>query len=291
MKKLITYLILLCSTATFAQQESMISFYQNHLNIVNPAFTGVKGETVLNLGVRKQWSGVAEAPETQVLSFMTSLNDKVSLGLSVVNDKVFIEKQTFASIDFSYKLQLNETHNLFMGLKAGGNNYQVNALGLQTYNVMQDASLQNISRFNPNVGIGFYLQHNDYFVSLSTPRMLNTERAKNEDGFATVATDRVHYYLSGGYNYVLNSDFTLKPTFMLRYVNGAPVSSDITANINYKEKAQLGLNYRTDSTVGALAQFNLSDGFAIGYAYEYNTNSDLLGRANGTNEFYMQIRF
>ena len=75
-----------------------------------------------------------------------------------------------------------------MGIKAGGNNYNVNTTGLQSYNITLDPALQNISRFNPNIGVGFYLKHDKYYISASAPRMLNTMRAKNEDGIAVVAT-------------------------------------------------------------------------------------------------------
>lgn len=44
-----------------------------------------------------------------------------------------------------------------MGIKAGGNTYEVNTSGLKTYNIVSDPNLQPISRFNPNVGVGFYL--------------------------------------------------------------------------------------------------------------------------------------
>ena len=254
MKRIVFYLLIFCASTVLAQQESTIGFYQNHLNLVNPAYNSVDGKTYFKAGVRSQWSGVGEAPETQMFSFMTPVHDKIGLGISVVNDQIFIEKQTFVSVDFSYKVQLNESHALYMGVKAGANNYRVNTAGLNTYNIVQDPSLGDISQLNPNVGVGFYLQHENYFVTLSTPRLLNTERAKNEDGFATVATDRVHYYLGAGYDFGLGESFSLQPTFLMRYVDGAPVSTDITAKAVYQEKYQLGVNYRTDNSLGALVQ-------------------------------------
>jgi hypothetical protein len=36
---------------------------------------------------------------------------------------------------------------------------------------------------------------------------------------------------------------------------------------------------------------NVSKKFALGYAYEYSLRSQLLGRANGSNEFYLQYKF
>jgi type IX secretion system PorP/SprF family membrane protein len=295
MKKFQNYslaLLLLISSGVFAQQESILAFYNNHLNLVNPAAVSVDGETQFRTSVRQQWTGVKDAPETQAASFMTPLNKNLSLGVSVVKDAVFIEKQTFITVDFSYKVQLNDALSLFMGIKAGGNNYEVNTNGLETYNYdTSDPSLQPISRFNPNIGIGFYLKHNDYFVSLSTPKMLDTKRAKEENGFATAATDQAHYYLSTGRTFKVSPSIDLVPSLMIRYVNGAPFSTDFTTTAKFDNRFNLGVTYRTDRTLGGLAMINVSKKFALGYAYEYSLRNQLVGRVNGSNEFFLSYKF
>jgi type IX secretion system PorP/SprF family membrane protein len=285
-------LLLLTSSSLVAQQESLITFYRNHLNLVNPAYAGVEQGATLRSSLREQWVGIEDSPSTQAVSFMTPLgNKKLAIGLSFVQDQVFVEKQSFVAVDFSYDVTLTDRLNLFMGIKVGGNNYEVNTQGLETYNVTLDPSLQPINRFNPNVGIGFYLKHEKYYVSLSTPKILNTNRAKNEDGFATAATDRAHFYLSSGYNFDINSSIKLVPSIMVRYVNGAPFSTDFTATTIIDDAIHLGATYRTDRSVAGMTQFKVSKKLMLGYAYEYSLRSELLGRANGTNELYLQFKF
>ncbi len=285
-------LLLFISSGVYAQQESILAFYSNHLNLVNPAAVSVNGESQFRTSIRQQWTDIKDAPQTQSASFMTPVSKNLSFGISVVKDEVFIEKQTFAAIDFSYKVQLNDALDLFMGIKAGGNNYEVNTTGLQTYNYnVADPSLQSISRFNPNIGIGFYLKHKDYYISMSTPKMLDTKRAKTEDGFATAATDQAHYYFSAGRTFEVTPSIDLVPSIMVRYVNGAPFSTDFTTTAKFDDKVNLGITYRTDRSFAGLAMINVSKKFALGYAYEYSLRSQLLGRANGSNEFYLQYRF
>lgn len=285
-------LLLFISSGVFAQQESILAFYSNHLNLVNPAAVSVDGETQFRTSVRQQWTGVKDAPQTQAVSFMTPLNKNLSFGVSIIRDEVFIEKQTFVTVDFSYKVQLNDALSLYMGIKAGGNNYEVNTSGLETYNYnVADPSLQSISRFNPNIGIGFYLKHKDYFVSLSTPKMLDTKRAKEEDGYATAATDQAHYYFSAGRTFEVSPSIDLVPSIMVRYVNGAPFSTDFTTTAKFDDKFNFGITYRTDRSFAGLAMINLSKKMALGYAYEYSLRSQLVGKANGSNEFYLQYKF
>lgn len=291
MKKIVITVLLFVGTYTVkAQQESLFSFYRSHMNLVNPAYAGAEDETLLNSSYRKQWSGIKEAPETQAISFGIPLGKSLGFGVSMVHDKTFIEKQTFLGVDLSYRLDLNASYRLYMGLKAGGNFYDVNTSGLQTYNVMADPALESINNFNPNVGLGFYLKHDDFYVSLSSPRILNTERADENNGFASTATDRPHVYLSSGYNYILNEKFEFIPSFMLRYVNGAPLNADITTSFAYDKTLSLGVAYRTSNVITGLFSIVASKRLTLGYAYESALDSDLKGRANGTHEFILKFK-
>ena len=291
LKKIIIALLLTSSSA-FAQQESMLAFYRYQMNIVNPAYVGVDGKTIISSGVREQWTGIENAPETQTLAFGTSLGKNTGLGISMVSDKTFIEKQTFLGIDFSYKLKVSESTNVYLGIKGGGNFYNVNTAGLQTYNITSDPSLNSISSFNPNVGVGGLVKYKDLFVSLSVPRMLNTERVRNEDGFATSATDRPHFYLSSGYDIHFDDTnrYTLKPSFFLRYVNDAPISMDFNTMFNFNDILELGGTYRTDKTFAGLFNIKISKKLTLGYAYEANSKNQI-ARAKNTSEFLLSFEF
>lgn len=291
-KKLFIALLLVSSSALFAQQESIFSFYRYQMNAVNPAYAGIDNKTVLSSGIRSQWNGIKDAPETQALSFSTPVGKNIGLGFSAVRDKTFIETQSFLGVDFSYKLKVTESTNLYLGLKAGGNFYDVNTSGLQTYNIMSDPALNSISSFNPNVGIGALIKYKDFFMSLSVPRMLNTERAKNNDGYAAVATDKPHIYWSSGYDVHLdNSNYlTLKPSFFLRYVSGAPVSIDFNTMLNVDDIVEFGGTYRTDKAYAGLINFKINQKLIIGYVYEMSTRPEL-ARAKNTSELMLSFEF
>jgi type IX secretion system PorP/SprF family membrane protein len=284
--------LLLFSSMLFAQQETILSTYRYHMNLVNPAYVGVDGETVLASTFRKQWTGIENAPETQAVSFGTSLGSNVGLGVSMVYDKTFVEKQTQVGIDLSYKLQVGELSDLYFGIKAGGNFYNVNTSGLQTYSNQSDPALANINQFNPNVGVGALLKNDKYFVSLSVPRILNTERAKNKDGYTAVATDRPHVYLSSGYNYQFETEtvLILKPSFMMRYVNGAPLSVDLNLMLQIQEFLEIGGSYRVDNAYAGIAGVTISKHLTFGYAYEANTGK-VMASAKNSNEFFLRFKF
>ncbi len=285
--------LLLMSSALMAQQETAYSFYRQHMNLVNPAYAGMDSITVATTTLRKQWTGIADAPETQAVSFGTTLGKKLGFGMTVISDKTFIEKQTYFSVDFSYKLKMSETADVYFGLKAGGNSYNVNTTGLAMYTVQSDPALASISTFNPNVGVGAVYKEGSMYVSLSIPRLLNTKRATNDAGYASVATDSPHIYLSGGYDVPLDgelSTFILKPSAMLRYVAGAPVSLDITTMLQIDKTFELGGMYRTDKAYAAMATVLISNRLLFGFAYEMSTQPTLAAARN-TNEILLQFKF
>ena len=72
-------LLLFISSGVYAQQESILAFYSNHLNLVNPAAVSVNGETQFTTSIRQQWTGIKDAPQTQGASFMTPLNKNLAL--------------------------------------------------------------------------------------------------------------------------------------------------------------------------------------------------------------------
>ena len=121
MKKIISTIVFLVVTITAnAQQESLFSFYRNHMNLVNPAYAGAEDETLINSSYRKQWAGIEEAPETQALSFGTSLGKSIGINSSTfetcVNDGKYI-KWTSNVAAASAKADVNGTPTIFVNGK------------------------------------------------------------------------------------------------------------------------------------------------------------------------------
>lgn len=286
---ILTIVTLLLVSAVFGQQESNNTFYRDQMNIINPAFTGAGDMMTITMASRNQWQGIKNAPQIQSFSFGTPFAKNSGIGLSLTNDKTFIENQTGVYIDYSYKLKLTETIDLYMGLKAGGNFLNVDVTNLQTYSYDADPHLIDSKQFNPNMGIGAYLKNDKYYLAISAPRLLNTERFKQREGIVTKATDKVHMYFSGGYDVTLSDKAILKPSVMMRYVAGAPVSTDFTATIEYLMKVELGAAYRTDGTLSGMAIFRALKWMDIGYAYESVTKDAISRVTHGTHEIFLKF--
>ena len=89
----------------------------------------------------------------------------------------------------------------------------------------------------------------------------------------------------------LSDNLKLKPSFMFKYTNGAPISTDLTANFLFNEKFWLGAAYRFNESagaLGALVDFQVSKQFRVGYAYEHPI-SDIRPYSDGTHEILLMF--
>ncbi len=282
---------LLITTVMFGQQDPNYTFYRYNMNIYNPAFAGSSEAAEFSLGIRSQWAGIEGAPESQSAIFGTPVGRNVGLGVSILNDRTFIEQQTWMAIDVSYNIQLGAEHMLYFGIKGSANSYDANTQGLVTYGVGQDGALVDYnSRFTPNVGAGAYLKHNRYFVSLSAPKLLTPDRLQERDGDAYLGEDQIHAYLSGGYTFILGRTMDLKTMGMFRYVDASPISVEVTGILDFGERFEFGASYRYDESVSGLFLFNISSGFNLGYAYETSIQSPIDGLDNNTHELFMRLK-
>jgi len=277
---------------THAQQDPHISLYRQHLNMFNPAVSGIQSAPELNMTFRSQWQGFKGAPETQIISFSTpTKSERVGLGINVVHDKTFVEQQTLAFGSFSYRLQLNDDTNLYLGIQAGTNGYQVNAYNLEVFGTEgRDPNLINYSRFNPNVGVGVYLKNEKYYASLSAPKILKSIRFKELNNIVTTATDQIHLYLSAGAYLKINDQWDFIPSTLIRYVNFAPFLITTNASLSYNKIIDFGIEYSFDSAVGGTLMIDTGNTFSFGYAYITSLHQDLNQFSKGTHEVVMRIK-
>ncbi|MEP5254789.1 PorP/SprF family type IX secretion system membrane protein [Winogradskyella rapida] len=285
----IVILTLFLGLSTHAQQDPQFTQYMYNMSVINPAYA-TADDMAINLGVlyRSQWVGAVGAPKTATLFGHTKLNNRLEGGLSIVHDEIGdVVKQTSAYADIAYVLPMGETSKLSFGIKAGATFYSTNFDGFVYSDPLPDPTFaENINKTFPNVGAGLYYFTEDYYLGLSAPNLLQSKHLQDDSGVVSEASENIHLFFTGGYVFTINDDFKLKPAFMTKYVNHAPLSVDITANVLMYDQLEFGLGYRYDDSVSALANFVISPSIRVGYAYDHTLNN--LGRFNsGSHEVFL----
>lgn len=282
-------LALLTYSLGFSQQLPQFTQYMYNTISINPAYAGSRdGFSLVGLH-RSQWADFEGAPVTQTLSVHSPLeNDKVGLGLSIINDNAGYENYTYAYGDFSYRLDLSKDVSLRLGLKAGMSSYKIEEELLLDPEVANDPFFQDgLNRWTPNFGVGFYLSAQNWYIGGSAPKLIDNN---NNQANEYLALEQVHYYLTGGYVFDLNDNVKLRPTSIIKATKGAPLSVDFTAAAIFNEKFFLGASYRVDDAVGGFLDIQLFDGFRAGYAYEYPI-SDIRPYTSGSHEVLLIYEF
>jgi len=257
---------------------------------VNPAYAGSTGSLEATLLHRSQWVGISGAPETQSFSIHAPLrNEKIGLGLSVVNDKIGPSNELYLDGNFSYSLPLGYEKRLAFGIKAGMRMLNIDWSKGRYYDGTDVLLNQNIdNQMKLAVGAGIYYYTEKWYLGFSIPSFIQNDYY--DDVQESIDYDRLHYYLMGGYVFDLNPNLKFKPAFLVKAVSGAPLTADISANFMLYEKFVIGGSYRTDDSISILAGFQISKSFYLGYAFDYTVGG--LNKYNdGTHEFILRYTF
>jgi type IX secretion system PorP/SprF family membrane protein len=272
-----------------AQQDSQYTQYMYNMNVINPAYaTGM--QSMLDIGTlyRTQWVGAVGAPKTLNVFAHMPVNKKIEMGFSLISDDIGdgAKKENNFYVDFAYVLQLNESHRLSLGLKAGATSLQTNFNGFKFESTSPDFAFENINILKPNIGIGAYYFNDVYYIGLSAPNLLNSKHIEERSGISNYGSENVHVFFTGGYVFTLSDAFKLKPAFMSKFVKGAPIAVDISANVLYNDKFELGAAYRVGDAISTLVNVKVTPSVRVGYAYDYTISN--LGQFNsGTHEIFV----
>lgn len=285
-------LLLIPSLAARAQQDPLYSQYMFNTLAFNPAYAGSADVLTVMALSRHQWVGFEGAPSTQTFIAHSPLGKgPMALGVTALTDKAGPMRQTAAQVDLAYRLKVSEGSRLAFGLKAGIDLMSADIASLSTVEV-DPANVNIQGQTMPNFGFGLFWHSQRYYLGFSVPKLLQNEIQIASSTPLITGTQVRHFYLMGGYVLDIQDDLKFRPSFLLRRVEGAPLSLDINANFLLRERIWFGGMYRVGNSFGLLAQYQVNDQFRIGYAFDLTTTR--LGAYNaGTHEIMLNydLRF
>jgi len=270
-----------------AQQDSQYTQYMYNTLAFNPAYAGSRDCLSIYGLYRNQWVGLDGAPVTNNFSVHSPVGQKVGLGLSFLNDKIGPMKENSITANFSYTIDASELYHLAFGLSATADFLNIDFSKLNIYNP-EDTQFQNNidNKFSPNFGVGVYGYSDNSYIGISVPNILETNHFKTNPN--SVIKRKMHLNFMFGYVFSINDYFKFKPAMLVKAVVGAPLQLDLSSNFLYNDFFTLGLGYRWDASISAMAGFQITDGFFAGYSYDADTSG--LGNYNsGSHEIFLRF--
>jgi type IX secretion system PorP/SprF family membrane protein len=275
---------------SIAQTEPMYSQYMFNMMGVNPAYAGSREASGFNFFQRSQWIGLQGAPQTTSFSFDQSiLNKKAGWGIQFYDDKIGVEKADGINIMGSTRIQVSENGILSGGLSLGLMNYRIDLMNVTGRFTPNDpAFYSNLNKWTPSLGLGIYYNTDNFYAGVSIPNILKSRLTAFDlirSGLQKV--NQKHIFLTTGIVIPINEDLKLKPSTMIKMVEGAPIEADLNTNVWLRDIIGLGISYRTGDAVIGMAEIQANQNLRFGYAYDM-TISALKFYNTGTHEIMIR---
>jgi type IX secretion system PorP/SprF family membrane protein len=315
-KSILSAIVLsLIAGVSIAQQVPMYSQYIMNGFLVNPSIAGRDGYTTINLTVREQWVGMADAPSTYAASFQTRVlrnsyiskstavrkklvkptkGSRVGLGGYLFSDYNGIMRRTGGQAVYAYHIPLGLTqgvpNSLSFGLAFTAYQYAINTNG-EIYN-HNDPLLNAYDRsvFIPDFNFGASFTTIKYYVGFSMTNMLRGSLMLADTGSVN-RNELGHYFLTGGIKIPLSSSWMLEPSAFIKSSDMffTAIQADITTRIYYKDDYWAGISYRTSDALIAMIGLKY-ERFYFAYAFDFAMN-DIRTATMGSHELTLAVKF
>ena len=292
MKRILAILALfLLSLTVQAQQFPLYSQYMFNQFILNPAVAGSDERIPIVATVRRQWSGIQNAPVTQSISAHAYTGQYVGLGINIFNEVAGASRRTGLSFSAARHFLVNKASDTWFSFGLSGIFYQFGFDPSKLHFDQPDdpvITTAAVSKFTPDAAAGMYLYNDHYYVGLSAQNLFQTPINLFDIADRNYNPASRVYFLSAGYEFVLSENLSIQPSTLVRKVYAAPYQMDLNIKATIVKHFTVGASYRTNDAVVALFGVNIPNVFA-GYSYDITLNP-LKSYSKGTHEIYLIVK-
>lgn len=285
MLALVAVLLLMPQLAK-SQQHAQFSQYMFNGLSINPAYAGSHESMSATVLGRWQWVGIEGAPETNVFSIHAPIPGKsIAVGLQLVNDKIGLSQENNFQASFAYRIKLRYG-TLAMGISGGVSDYRIDYNRAETVN--NDPNQVGVVRqMLPSFGAGLFYYTSNTYLSISSPILTNSTV---KDNGSSVYQQAGHYFVMGGVIIDVNRNLKIRPNFLVKLVDGAPITYNLNVNTVFRDMVWVGVSYRPKESVNFLLELKLTNQLRVGYAMDVLTGP-VSEFARASNEIMINYRF
>lgn len=281
-------LIVFCAQSYSQIRLSTSQYYLNKLSF-NPAYAGASDKIDLVLLYRNQYAGLNAGPTKFLGIFSTPiLNTNSNIGINIDYDKMGPLRQYEISGNYAYRLHVNDENSLSFGLRGGMIHGEVNQIELEGYKINDPTISATSSLYTQAVfGGGAYFESKKFALGVSTPNFL----VDNFDFYANLKDFKSEFKTNfmGEVLIDLNSNFSLKPSTLIRYNSRTPFGYDFNLYLVYKHFLWIGAGYRSEDILSGNILIVLNEKILpklnneIRFGYSYDINRSLIRSVTGAS--------
>jgi type IX secretion system PorP/SprF family membrane protein len=303
------YISLFCclglwTNSLLAQQSPQYSLYALNPQAYNMAVAGVDGSFSALGTIRRQWTNLEGAPQTQALFLQLPLAVLHSgVGLSVENEQIGARKTTVARLGWNYITKAG-SGTLSIGATAGWFQQNLDGTLLRTPNGSYEPptgshndptlDLATQTGNTPTFDVGAFWQSERISVGFSTQNVTAPKIKLSSAGkTATWGLSR-NYFATFAVHFALSSNIQLTPSLLVKN-DGVQTQADFSLRAAFSDNIFIGATFRgynqtsTDALIG-FGGIKLSASTTLAYAYDY-TLSSLQTVQQGSHEILLKYQF
>lgn len=215
------------------------------------------------------------------------------VGFAVINDKTGPLNQLNAYGSIAYHLGVGPNTTLSLGLSVGFTQMSLDASKLDFTgsgtpndpNNFDPAVIGSgvLNTIKPDIGAGLWLYSRDYFVGLSAQQIIPNKIVYTNKNVPLQGKLVPHTFLTAGYRFQAGEDWSILPSFQLRYIDPLPLGVDVNVKFQYQDLLWAGASYRVQDGFAGMFGLNIGGFMNIGYSYDLTT-SELRTVSKGTHE-------
>jgi len=287
MKKIIFLLsIMMITFSVSAQTDLQLSQQINNRIMYNPAATGQSGCYNFTLLSRQQWTGISQAPSTQLFNFNKYFKSpKLGVGFTFVFDRIGVETTINTKAAISYHAWLTDEMVLSFGLGAGIINRSINGTTL-TYENPNDpnALITKNHKLQPDFDFGIEYNWKGLNVGVSSTHLITSFKK------ATIYKVPRHFYSYARYAIKVSDAVEIVPALSWNCLGNIHMV-EINAMTNIKDRVSAGLSYRIDDALVIIAGVKIVDQVRLSYSYDIKLGGVKYAQTKGSHEIMLLCRF
>lgn len=284
-------ILLMPATVSYGQQRIGYSQYMFNSLIINPAYAGTDKYPNVTVQGRKQWLGVDGSPNSQLISAHMPVEKKrVGLGVVLEREGQGVTDIYNAYVSYAYRIKVGRKNKLSMGIQAGITTYRERLTDLTLPPGVNDPNFASSVTYTlPNFGVGLYYYSTRFYAGISVPSIAQNTIPSDDP---LMLKEARHYFLMGGVLLNLNRSLKLKPNFLLKAVEGAPLNLDLNMNLLINNVLWVGCSYKINNSISPIVEVQLDNRLRVGLSYEVPiTNIRKSGLGTGSPEIMLSYRF
>lgn len=275
------------ASSASGQQIVMNSQYMFNDFAINPAVAGTKNYAPITIDLRRQWTGIREAPAAQHLSYHGHVHKQIGAGGYVFNDVAGPVRRTGLMAALSTQVATSYATRLSFGVAGSFSQFVMDKSRIFT----EEPDDITVDRYTtneliPDISAGLHWYGGFHHVGLSVHNLLQTKTDLFSVSLPVTSTLDRAVYLTGSYLIGTKSSvIAVEPSAMLRMMFNAPLTFDVNARVIYDHQFWAGASYRYKDAIAILVGFERGF-FGLGYSYDINT-SGLRDYNSGSHELVL----